>query len=47
MTKSFVKDTIKSVLHDPDYGYDGRIDDIRRREYSHLGGSSVFDCAEL
>ena len=47
MTKSLVKEAIKSVLHNPDYGYNGRIHDIRRQEYSHIGGCSVFECADV
>jgi molybdenum cofactor sulfurtransferase len=47
MTKSFVKETIKSVLQNPDYGYNGRIHEIRKREYSHLGGTSFCGLADL
>lgn len=46
MTKSFVKETIKSVLQNPDYGYNGRIHEIRKREYSHLGGTSSCGLAD-
>ena len=29
---------IDSIERNPEYGYNGRILDIRREEYSHLGG---------
>lgn len=33
-----IDDTSESVKRDPEYGYEGRIHEIRRIEYSHLGG---------
>ena len=29
---------IDSIERNPEYGYNGRIHDIRQEEYSHLGG---------
>ena len=37
MTVMSFDDSIDSVRQNPDYGYNGRIHDIRREEYSHLG----------
>ena len=38
MTIPFLDDAVESVKRDPEYGYDGRINDIRQTEYSHLAG---------
>jgi len=34
-----LEDIVDSVALDADYGYQGRLDDIRREEYSNLGGT--------
>jgi len=34
-----LEDIVDSVIFDADYGYQGRLDDIRREEYSNLGGT--------
>lgn len=33
-----LQDAVNSVKQSPEYGYSGRIDDILKKEYSHLGG---------
>src|SRR5271167_1718436 len=38
MTIMSLDDTIESVNRNPEYGYNGTIQDIRRDEYSHLRG---------
>jgi hypothetical protein len=38
MTVMTLDDALESVKQDPYYGYDGRIHEIRRIEYPHLGG---------
>jgi len=40
MTVMSPEDVIDSVKRHPDYGYGGKIDEIRREDYSHLGGTS-------
>lgn len=32
------EDVVESVRHDPAYGYQGRVDSIRREEYGNVGG---------
>lgn len=33
---------VQSVKKDPDYGYKGRIDEIREKEFPHLGSLSLI-----
>jgi len=33
-----LQDTVNSVKRSPEYGYNGQIHDILKKEYSHLGG---------
>jgi hypothetical protein len=39
MTILSPEDIVDSVRHDPDYGYQGRVNGIRREEYANLGGA--------
>jgi len=39
MTLTSPDDLIECVKRHPDYGYAGKVDEIRRVEYSHLGGN--------
>ena len=39
MTVLSPEDVVESVRRDPDYGYHGRVDDIRREEYTNVGGN--------
>lgn len=38
MTVPSLTDLIDSAARNPDYGYNGKIQEIRQLEYSHLGG---------
>lgn len=40
-TSGFEQSIIQAVKQDPAYGYNGRIDEIREVEYSHLGGFTL------
>jgi hypothetical protein len=39
MTILSPEDVVESVRRDPDYGYQGQVDEIRREEYGHMGGN--------
>ena len=34
-------DVVDSARHDPDYGYHGKLYEIRREEYANLAGTST------
>ena len=42
MTIGFESNIIQAVKDDPAYGYNGRINEIREAEYSHLGGTILI-----
>jgi hypothetical protein len=43
MTILSPEDVVESVRRDPDYGYQGQVDDIRREEYGNMGGNITSD----
>jgi hypothetical protein len=42
MTIQSPEDAVESIKWNPQYGYNGQVNDIRRREYAHLGGFATI-----
>ena len=41
MTVMSIQEIVDSIKRSPEYGYNGHINDIREREYPHLGGRPI------